>query len=571
MAVIEIARIQVRRGQENQTGVPALSGGEFAWAADTEKLYIGLKIEDGGSRDANVRVLTETDYRELQNLFAAGNFAGYTETGYVYRSGTNITAPDGFTEEFARTIQQKLDDFVNVLDFGAVGDGVSDDSAAIQRAIDRIFLGTLVDDGNGNYSTVPTTSKTLYFPAGTYKLMETIYIPKNTTLVGEGIDKTYILQTSSLKHVFQTCDAASKQGTTGYITFDTIDNTISSTGRPQNIRIENMTIQYAQTLAGEIDNQALSLVSLDCAPNSTISNVKFVGNHVINDSTTSDYAGVDLRGFSEISSEGVTIRNCEFNGLYLGVKSNYDVPRTHIDNSLFLSCVRGISFNDPKDGIAEVGPSRALMENNTFQNIELEAIHVGTTDYLTFHTSQNNKFLSNIGAGNAANASGTAIIKFMGGENISVNDHFFRFYEEQQKFGSATPVYPLIFGRSTIDSANVRALRLSNTRQTTIIRLPITGLAQGIEMKYNIVRPQRGLENFAVDRMGVLSITVRQGPTPEVVMSDNYTYTLNDGSYTWTSTTESTYGYFEILISSPEDDAVDNSDTVIEFQTKIMY
>jgi hypothetical protein len=570
MAVIEIAKIQVRRGQENQTGVPQLAGGEFAWAADTEKLYIGLKIEDGGSRDANVRVLTETDYRELQNLFAAGNFAGYTETGYVYRSGTNITAPDGFTEEFERTIQQKLDDFVNVLDFGAVGDGVSDDSAAIQRAVDRIFLGTLVDDGNGNYLTVPTTSKTLYFPVGTYKLMETIYIPRNTTLIGEGIDKTYILQTSSLKHAFQTCDADSVGGTTGYITFDTVDNTISSAGRPRNIRIENMTIQYAQTLIGEVSDQALSLVSLDCAPNSTISNVKFVGSHVINDNTTSDYAGVDLRGFSEISSEGVSIHNCEFNGLYLGIKSNYDVPRTHINNSLFLSCVRGISFNDPKDGIADVGPSRALIENNTFQNIELEAIHVGTTDYLTFHTSQNNKFLNNIGAGNAASVTGTAIIKFLGGENISVNDHFYRFYEEQQNFGSTTPFYPMIFGRSTIDSASVRALTLNSTGvNTDVIKLPITGFAQGIELKYSLSTPTLGGDS-AIDRMGVLSISVRQGADPAIVITDNYTYTSNEGLYSWKYNGQAAYGYFEIFIESAES-SESNAATILEFQTKIMY
>ena len=61
MAVIEISRIQVRRGQENQTGIPTLAGGEFAWAADTEHLYIGLRREDGGARDANVRILTEND------------------------------------------------------------------------------------------------------------------------------------------------------------------------------------------------------------------------------------------------------------------------------------------------------------------------------------------------------------------------------------------------------------------------------------------------------------------------------------------------------------------------------
>jgi len=570
MAVVEIAKIQVRRGQENQTGVPALAGGEFAWAADTEKLYIGLKIEDGGSRDANVRVLTETDYKELQNLFAAGNFAGYTDTGYVYRSGTNITAPDALTEEFERTIQQKLDDFVNVMDFGAKGNGVDDDSAAIQRAVDRIFLGTLVDDGNGNLRTVPTTSKTLFFPAGQFKIMETIYIPKNTTLVGEGIDRTFIVQTSALKHVFQTCDSASVGGTTGYITFDTTDNTISSSGRPSNVRIEHMTIQYAEILEGESIEGAASLVSLDCAPSSIIRNVRFIGHHIKDDNATNDYVGIDVRGFAELSSENSMIDKCEFNGLYSGIKSNYDVGRLHIANSTFLSLVRGISFNDPKDGIAIVGPSRALIENNFFQNIELEAIHVGETNYLTFHTSQNNKFQSNIGNGNASTNAGTAIIKFFGGENVSINDHFFRYYEEQQNFGSTTPFYPLVFGRSTIDSANVRALRLDNARRTPVLKLPITGLAQGIEFKYTVTRPQRGAEPV-VDRMGTLTISVRGGSSPEIMLSDNYTFTDNDGRYSWISTTQPTYGYFEISIETPEDETTDNTDTIIEFQTKIMY
>ena len=152
MAVVEIAKIQVRRGQENQTGVPRLAGGEFAWATDTEKLYIGLKVEDGGSRDDNVRILTEND---LQNFFRYGA----NTTAYIYKEGTNITAPDGITEEVERSLQDKLDDIINVADFGAVGDGVNDDTAAIQRAIDRIFLGRpmLVISSNVMYPSVPPT------------------------------------------------------------------------------------------------------------------------------------------------------------------------------------------------------------------------------------------------------------------------------------------------------------------------------------------------------------------------------------------------------------------------------
>ena len=42
MAIVQISRIQVRRGQKNVgSGVPQLAGGEFGWAVDTRELYIG--------------------------------------------------------------------------------------------------------------------------------------------------------------------------------------------------------------------------------------------------------------------------------------------------------------------------------------------------------------------------------------------------------------------------------------------------------------------------------------------------------------------------------------------------
>ena len=81
--------------------------------------------------------------------------------------------PSG-TGAVTRTAQAKMRDTVSVKDFGAVGDGVTDDSAAIQAAI-------------------TATTGTLYFPRGTYRVNTRLLINhSNINLVGDGIDATNI-------------------------------------------------------------------------------------------------------------------------------------------------------------------------------------------------------------------------------------------------------------------------------------------------------------------------------------------------------------------------------------------
>lgn len=64
----------------------------------------------------------------------------------------------------ARTIESKLRDVVSVKDFGAVGDGVTDDTAAIQAAIDSVSAGVVC------------------VPAGTYKTSASLSLKSNVTL-----------------------------------------------------------------------------------------------------------------------------------------------------------------------------------------------------------------------------------------------------------------------------------------------------------------------------------------------------------------------------------------------------
>ena len=69
MPVIEIAKIQIRRGQEGVTGVPQLDPGEFGWAEDTQNLYLGKRISEGANSDENARILTDKDLNNIFSLF----------------------------------------------------------------------------------------------------------------------------------------------------------------------------------------------------------------------------------------------------------------------------------------------------------------------------------------------------------------------------------------------------------------------------------------------------------------------------------------------------------------------
>ena len=75
----------------------------------------------------------------------------------------------GGTGSVARTVTNKLQERVSVKDFGAVGDGTTDDTAAINAAIAACVNG-----------------KTVFFPNGNYKITASITLPSNTTLMGDG-------------------------------------------------------------------------------------------------------------------------------------------------------------------------------------------------------------------------------------------------------------------------------------------------------------------------------------------------------------------------------------------------
>ena len=95
------------------------------------------------------------------------------------------------TNAINRTINEKAQDILSVKDFGAKGDGINDDTTAIQNAIDYAY-----DLGVGN----------VYFPSGNYNITKSIlvwgaesnpYFSKSVTLEGQDKTNTIITKTTN--------------------------------------------------------------------------------------------------------------------------------------------------------------------------------------------------------------------------------------------------------------------------------------------------------------------------------------------------------------------------------------
>ena len=88
MAVVQISRIQIRRGQKNQgSGLPQLASGELAWAVDTQELFVGNgAVAEGAPYVGNTKVLTEHDnLLDLIDQYVYKNYISSSIQTSVYR------------------------------------------------------------------------------------------------------------------------------------------------------------------------------------------------------------------------------------------------------------------------------------------------------------------------------------------------------------------------------------------------------------------------------------------------------------------------------------------------------
>lgn len=105
-------------------------------------------------------------------------------------SETMVLASDSVTP---RTLADRFADVVNVKDFGAKGDGVADDTEAIQAALNAasVFRGDILENVM-NY-----VQNCVFFPAGTYIISDTLFVGEGTTVFGASQSSSIIKATHS--------------------------------------------------------------------------------------------------------------------------------------------------------------------------------------------------------------------------------------------------------------------------------------------------------------------------------------------------------------------------------------
>jgi len=135
-----------------------------------------LGFNAGGNPTVTTSTVSQIDAAVASFVNATGNNAA------------SIAYDPAGTGAVATTVQAKLRETVSVRDFGAVGDGVTDDTAAFTAAVN--YVGGL---GGG----------TVFVPGGTYKVAFVNVLHEYVTIEGQGVNASYIVNGSTNQPAIQ--------------------------------------------------------------------------------------------------------------------------------------------------------------------------------------------------------------------------------------------------------------------------------------------------------------------------------------------------------------------------------
>ena len=492
MAIVQVSRITNRKGLEEN--LPQLSGAEFGWCIDSRRLFIGNGTpEEGAPVIGNTEILTE-----FSDITVLSNYT-YQDIAVGYAAQTGPTPSD----PVIRTLQAKLDDIADVRDFGATGNGATDDTEAINRALYQLYC----------RETNSQVRRTLYFPAGTYRITESLIIPSFAKLVGEGANCTFIqLDISS--------DLSSLSAYVGRYgdSQQQVGANIGNNGAisPRNIEISSMTFQSA------VDTDVFLV---EDAQQCWFDSVNFVGplstSDIATNLSTDDIAGVRFASTTTLVCNQIVFDKCRFTGLSYGINTDEEIVGVTVSNSKFDTLYQGIVLGGgtPING----GPTGFRAVHNIFDSIYAEGIIYNDVE---LNVSAYNAFLD-VG-NNYTGSPSSEIILFGRDNNISVSDLFARddsennVYQRIRIVGTQVDTGTQIqLGRYVRESGRTATLTNNSSNQTIFTVNSIN--TKAFRMDYTITR-------FSAIRHGTFFVTAQDSDDSSLTLSYSEDYTENLGT-----------------------------------------
>lgn len=471
MAVVQISKIQVRRGKANSgTGLPQLASGEIAWAVDTQELFIGNgSVSEGAPAVGNTKILTEHD--NLFDIFT-----------YQYKANDpTITTGIDANHPVVMRIQERLDQIVFASQFGALGNTVpvysesgdlegyegADDTLAVQRALDQLFANAgHVDPFNGIVE--PTARVVLQFEPGVYTISETITIPSYASIVGAGIDKTIFRFTG--------------QGPV----FSAGVNDLNATNQSRFINLEGFSVTSTDTDSG---------ITLTAVRDSSFKNISITGSWV--EDEASSCTGLRLASVTElINCTRNSFTNVNVSSFCYGIESSSDVCDNVFDSCSFTNVLTGVSFGQYGSSLV---PHGNTIKDCKFVDVKEYAVNIqhGYDNKVSNCVFEN---VGNNGAGVASPASTQVVFATAG--NTFINNESDR--DTNLNTANLTvPFMPVASGIVTHQVEKTNQVTIAQHLSSTLaFRLPAIQSAQGYSVSY-VYRST----NFDIIRKGTLTIT----------------------------------------------------------------
>ena len=433
MAIVQISRITQRKGLAQDLPQP-LAGAELGWATDERRLYIGNgTLAEGAPVVGNTEVLTE--FSDILSYSTEYTYQG-KNFGLLPPTQTGLTA----SSPVSQSLQSRLDSTAIITDFGATGDGVTDVTAIINNALYQMYCQNAVN---------PLVRKSLYFPAGTYVISNTLNIPPYCNLYGDGPNSTIIS--------FQVQTWTNTVSYAGGVLVNNSGSYYRSNGTvPVGTAIGNTIYWTATTLPSYIFRTADSLQQTGdnigtngaLPPGSfEISRMQFSTTQVINGcyieaAQDCAFESVNIFGPETTSSLNVATNNtacvrfnttasyvcsniewnhCTFSGMVYGTNTDEQIQGVTFSNGSFDTLYQGVYLGN--SSAPAVGPTGFRIVQNNFDNIYdagISIVNVGMncSAYNAFY-DVGNHFL---GTTNPY----VAVIDINGTNNVSIGDMFQR-------------------------------------------------------------------------------------------------------------------------------------------------